>query len=202
MEQTVDQQEMRTVYYIVAPSGSGKTTLGRRLATEMDLPLYHADLVYNALAKKYDIDCSPAKLTIHTLWDNPNNFGIPSWGKYPSMADAKREAYAELLKGVTGDFIIEGFTLSFAFERDLVSDAVGVHRAVIIRLILDLGTWADFILRKPEPSPPPSQANLDSLNSVFETADGDITLEFSHPSQVTAASVGAACFDIDKTTDM
>jgi len=180
---------MRTVYYIIAPTSSGKTTAARALSAEMNLPLFHADLVYNELAKKYNAACSPAKLTQYELWNKPEEFGIESWGVHATMHGAKREIYCDLLKNASGDFIIEGFTLSFASERELVTDAIGAHRAVLLRIMLPFVLWRNFFTHKFPTLKAPGEAIFDRLSGVFEVMDDDLSLTFLHPEEITAQNV-------------
>lgn len=176
---------MRTVYYIIAPMASGKTTAAKTLSSQAGLQLFHADLVYNYLADKYNVDCPPAKLTNFTLWDNPQNFGISSWGEHATMTEAKGEAYRSLLQPAQGDFVIEGFTLSFPFERKLVRDAVGPHRGVIVRILMDFELWKSWYLGKFPGQPAPSQATLDRLLGVFSSNDpSEMILQVAHPSEI------------------
>jgi len=180
---------MRRVFYVIAPTSSGKTTSARRLSQEMGLPLYHADLVYNMLANSFPVDCEPEKLTRYELWSDPANFGLSSWGDYPDMDAAKRAKYVELLADEVGDFIIEGFTLSFAAERDMVENAVGPHEALIIRINLSFADWIELFKSRNGEEKLPTEQSFERLKNCFERNSTDIVLSVDHPELVSSSLI-------------
>jgi len=193
MEKANDMEKLRTVYYIVAPTSSGKTTSARRLSKEMGLPLVHADHAYNALAKKYNATCSPAKLTEYELWDKPEEFGIESWGVHASMHDAKREIYCDLIKNISGDFIIEGFTLSFISERELIEDVIGRHRSVIVRIKASFDQWCELYISKNNDKDVVRRVHaFNRLTECFTAKPDDFVIAVSHPREVNFERITSA----------
>ena len=176
---------MKTVYYVAAPQCSGKTTSARALAARMELPVYHADLVYNMLCAELNLDVPPGRLIDPRKWDDPGAHGLESWGDYPDMDAAKAPLFAKLLEGETGDFVIEGFTLSFASERALVEKVVGPHRAVLLQIDLTYEKWLEFFKsRHGEARKSPHQVVYKRLFSYFEAGPDDIVYTFSDPEKM------------------
>jgi hypothetical protein len=64
------------------------------------------------------------------------------------MWPVKREKYKEYLKNEKGDFIIQGFTLSFLAERDLVKIAIVPHKAILVRNCLEFEDWVELFTKK------------------------------------------------------
>lgn len=176
--------KMRRVYYVIAPTSSGKTTSSKKLSEEMSLPLYHADLVYNMLADSYPVDCAPEKLTRYELWADPANFGLSSWGEFPNMSAAKQAKYVEMLAGEAGDFIIEGFTLSFVAEREMIEKAVGVHEAVIFYIDLNFPDWIELFKKRNGDATLPSEQGFLRLKSCFTPKATDKVIRVDHPDRV------------------
>lgn len=177
---------MRRVFYIIAPTSSGKTTSSIKLSQEMGLPLYHADNIFNMLAETYPVNCLPAKLTQFELWGDPSNFGLSSWGAHPNMDGAKQEKYFELLKDEEGDFIIEGFTLGFVSERNMITNVVGPHEAFILRIDLSFEDWVGFFKRKFGENKLPTKESFLRLTKTFQQISTDKIYTVSHPSQVSS----------------
>jgi hypothetical protein len=175
---------MKTAYYIVGPSASGKTTAAKSLGARMGIPVYHADRVYNFLHDEYKTAVPAPRLTHYNKWDNPQNFGIESWGSYKNMEEAKAPMFERLITDKTSDIIIEGFTLSFPSERKHVERVIGPHRAVILRLDLPFEKWAEFFERKKGKPAHSRQALFDRLRSCFSTQEGDVVYTFDDPNMV------------------
>lgn len=176
---------MKTVYYVVAPQCSGKTTAARKLAKRMDLPLYHADLIYNMLRKELGLEAAPGRLVDPRKWDKPEEHGLESWGGHKNMDEAKAPLFEKLIEDKTGDIVIEGFTLSFKSERALVERVVGPHRAVILQIELPYETWLEFFKsRHGEDRKSPALATYERLTSYFEASPEDTVYKFSSPNGV------------------
>lgn len=175
---------MRTVYYIVGISCSGKTTAARRLASQLNLRLYHADLVYNQLHAKYGTTPPPSRLVDYRKWKNPRSFGIESWGDFKNIEEAKAPMFEGLIVDKSSDFIIEGFTLSFISERKHVEKVVGPHNAVIIRIDAPFCLWKEFFLRKKGKSAERRRDSYDRLRSCFAAQEGDTVHTVSHPDAI------------------
>lgn len=175
---------MRTVYYVIGPSASGKTTISKKLSKSMNLNIYHADNVYAYLHEKYDIKVPRPRLLLYRQWDDPKNFGIDSWGDYEDMHQAKKPMYKKLLQEEEFDFIIEGFSLSFKSERELVKAAVGPHRAILLRLDLPYENWAEFSLKKKGQLGNNAQKNYERLRECFERGEADTVYTFDDPDKI------------------
>jgi hypothetical protein len=168
---------MKTVYYIIAPTCSGKTTMALRLGTRMNLPVFHADTVYDLLHDTYSLPV-PAERLFDPEEVRKLNL---SWGEYSSMDEAKRPLYAELIKTADSDFIIEGFSLSFSHDRNLVAEAVGPHRVVILRIDLAFDKWCELYLKKMGKD---GSHLLDAYNRIrafFQPQEGDTVYSFKDP---------------------
>lgn len=183
-------KKIKTIYYLTAPTSSGKTTTAKRLSQELNLPIFHADLVYDMLCDRYQLSCPPATLIDPVLWNDPKNFGITSWGKYANIDDAKLELYEELLRSVDGDFIIEGFTLSLPSERAIISKVVGLHKAIVLRITLPFSQWREMYNKKNGFQVSDLHSSrYEYLHSMFSDCGAFKTAEYSHPDQISAFSV-------------
>lgn len=181
---------IKTVYYIAGPTSSGKTTAAIRLAREMNLPVFNADLVYDMLKDKYHTLGEAESLTAFELWSDPRNFGIKSWGEYESIDEAKVELYEALLCDATEDFIIEGFTLSLSTEREIVKKVVGKHRQVILRIDLSYGEWLRLYTKRSNREANGSyHREYEKLRSCFSGAGAFKVAEFDHPDKINAGTV-------------
>jgi hypothetical protein len=170
---------MKTVYYIVGPSCSGKTTAARNLAPKMDIPLYHADLVYDFLHDEYKPPLPASHLVHYHKWDDPKNFGIESWGSFKNIEEAKEPMFERLIENKNSDFIIEGFTLSFPSERKHVEKAAGPHRAVILRIDLPFERWAVLFEKKKRRSAQNRRPAFQRLRSCFTAQVSDTVYAFN-----------------------
>lgn len=173
---------MRTVYYIIGPTCSGKTTASKKLALRMELPLFHADLVYDQLHRNLGLDGPADQLINADRWNDPANYGLASWGDYPTMWEAKAPIMKDMLGDVEGDFIIEGFTLSYPEERFLVTRAIGVHRGILLRLDQPQDGWERFYVKRNGIKPHPG--NYERLRSAFKTMPKDTVYTFRDPNLV------------------
>jgi hypothetical protein len=174
----------KTVVYIIAPNASGKTTSAIKIAKEFGAELFHADKVYDILKEKYQVPVESSRLTVYELWDDPKNFGINSWGKHKNISEAKREIYKQILSDIKSDFIvIEGFTLSFSEERKMVEDAIGKHRAIIIRIVMPFENWSNFYEKKFGISLKES-ADFDRLTMCFSEMDNDEIYIVDDPNKI------------------
>jgi hypothetical protein len=179
--ETNAREDMKTVYYIVGPSSSGKTTAARKLVTKMDIPLYHADLVYDFLHQEYKPTVPASHLVHYRKWDDPRHFGLESWGPYKTIDEAKEPMFKRLIGDKESDIILEGFTLSFPSERKLVEKAVGPHRAVILRIDLPFEKWAEFFEKKKGKSAENRMPAFQRLRSCFAAQESDTVYVFSDP---------------------
>lgn len=175
---------MRKVYYIIAPTCCGKTTASHKLAKHFGIPLYHADHVYHALKKSYPITSPAGKLFDYRHWNDPEYYGLSSWGDHPDMDSAKKEKYEELLTGETGDFVIEGFTLSFDSERRMIKEIIGDHVVILLIIRPSYEQWIDFYISRKGDSFIPSERVFKRLNKCLELTSEDLVLWFSHPDLV------------------
>jgi hypothetical protein len=179
-----------TVYYIVAPTSSGKTTSALRLGNEMGLPVFHADLIYDMLKEKYEVKVPASVLIEYELWDKPQNFGLNSWGEYSNMDEAKEEMYKRLIGNVRGNFIIEGFTLSFASERKIIEKIIGKHNSEILRIDLSYQDWLRlYIARYGQNNINNLRTNFEKLRDCFSDEGAARILNFHHPKEVTAINI-------------
>lgn len=168
---------MKTVYYVVGPECSGKTTMSERLGKRMGLKVYHADIVYEMLKEEHSLSIRAEDLIHPAKWDNPRNFCLESWGDFPDIYAAKAPLFGKMLQNETDDFIIEGFTLSFIKERDLVEKAIGKHRAIILRIDAPYETWASFRVKREVR--PLSQHAYQSLQAQFAPQENDTVFTFN-----------------------
>lgn len=127
---------MRKIIYICGITASGKTTIANDLSKHMDLPVLSADDVYSMIARELKIDRAD-KLVIPGNTKGINNFN-----------ELKEKYYRALLDGVNGDFIIEGFTLGFKSERELINKILGKHKSTFFYLDIDFATWEVFTEKK------------------------------------------------------
>lgn len=167
---------MKTIYYIVGPTATGKTISAKQLGDDMKLPIYHADDVYNLCEQKIlqdeGIKIKAEDLTNHSYWNNPEKFGMKSWLKFSSFDELKLQMYRRLLCHELGDFIIEGFTLSFPSERLLIQKVVGDHRVVILRLLLLFNHWQELVRKKHNKEV--TKDHYNKLNGDFKASDKDV----------------------------
>lgn len=180
---------MKTVYYIIAPSCSGKSTAAVKLAEQMGIPQYHADSIYIVLHEEYKPNVKvPEDLIVPEKWDDPTYFGLQSWGQYPSMHEAKAPIYKRMIHPKDEDIIIEGFTLSFPKERELVRRVVGPHRAVILRLDLPYQRWIEFRNARwgneNHGKEEELAAEFKAHSTAFQAAPGDTVFTFKHPDEI------------------
>lgn len=103
---------MRHVIFITGITASGKTTVASRLASSLDVPYLPTDIVYSVLAEIVGFD-EPPKLVM------PEN-----WQPIPNITNLKRNLYKLILAGVKGDVIIEGFNLFFRHDREAIAEAL------------------------------------------------------------------------------
>ena len=171
---------MKTVYYITAPTCSGKTTMALRLGRRMELPVYHADTVYEMLQSRHQLSVPADR-----LFDPEEVERLHlDFGDYKNIVDAKRPLYAELITRKSGDFIIEGYSLSFADDRRLVSEAVGAHRSVILRINLPFEKWKHQYSLKMGQSGDHLLQAYERINSFFSAREGDVVYEFQDANAV------------------
>jgi alginate O-acetyltransferase complex protein AlgJ len=181
---TNDKME-KIVIYIVAPTASGKTISSIRLSKELDATLIHSDTVYDALKEKYNVPVDAARLTVYELWNNPKNFGITSWGEHAHIDQAKCEIYNELLSSITSNLIvIEGFTLSFPEERRMITNALGKHRSIIIRIVMPFEDWSVFYQTKF--GTVVRRLDFDKLTNCFAEMEGEEIYVVDNPNKVNA----------------
>lgn len=177
---------MKTVYYIIGPMASGKTTTATKLAARTGLPLFHADIPYQELHEKLGIVSQPASMMLDPeRWGSPEFFGLPSWGEHDTIQDALSPLFANMLsKSGDSDLIIEGFSLSFAREREIVRSAVGPHRAVLLRIHQPYGAWQRFFRSRWADMDMVSASEYDRLHSYFEAVEGDVVYTFRDPNAI------------------
>lgn len=175
---------MKTVYYVIGPMASGKTTSATKLAGLMKIPLFHADLVYTALHELIeDPTFSPEELIDPLRWGSPENYGLSSWLGCESMWQAKAPLYSDMLASAPDEFIIEGFTLSFQEERELVRRVIGEHKSYLLRLDLPYDRWiAQYAQRNAEYRP--DEPEYDVLRSYFSSSPHDIVYTFRDPNML------------------
>jgi hypothetical protein len=145
---------MRNIIYITGITASGKTTLAQKLADHLGLPFVKADDVYSMIGRELHYD-KPEKLVMPEAWD-----------KFPKFGLLKLKYYKELIKDISGDFIIEGFPLFFEQDRQLLTQAAGEHTATIFRLNLPFDVWQNYAGIKFGGSH--IKRDFDHLNSFFE----------------------------------
>lgn len=178
------EARMKTVYYVIGPMASGKTTSARNLAKRMDIPLFHSDIVYQQIHDALNIEKPADALLDPRLWDNPKYFGLSTWGEYETLQDAKAPRFNDMLAKAEGDFIIEGFSLGFLSERELVESAVGPHKAVLLHISIPYEAWKSFFLSRWPDTEPTDQASYDRLCSYFEAGSDDVVYTFRDPKMI------------------
>lgn len=145
---------MRNIIYITGITASGKTTLAEKLSDHLGIPFFKADDVYSMIAKEIN-------------WPRQEQLVLPEfWAKFPKFGLLKLKYYRELLKDVTGDFIIEGFPLFFEQDRQLIKQVVGEHFATFFRLNLSYKQWQKYANLKFGGSN--IERDFAMLNSYFE----------------------------------
>lgn len=175
---------MKTVYYVIGPMASGKTTSAMKLAELMKVPLFHADLVYSALHGLIENpEFAPEELIDPLRWNDPENYGLSSWLGFETMWEAKAPLYLDMLTNAPDTFIIEGFTLSFQEERDLVKQAIGEHQSYLLRLDLPYERWMVQYAKR-NPAYRPDQQEYDVLRSYFAASPQDIVYTFRDPNML------------------
>jgi SAM-dependent methyltransferase len=162
---------------------SGKTTAARKLAARMQIPMFHADLVYQELHDRMGLPGEAARLIVPHQWHNPSFFGIQSWDGCKSIDDAKAPILKRMLDGTTGDFIIEGYTLGLASERKLVERVIGPHRSIVLRIKLPYEKWVEFF-RTRWSKEPDTETAYNLLCNTFDGTGADAVYEFSDPKWV------------------
>jgi len=194
MKKANDMEQMRTVYYIVAPTSSGKTTSARRLSKEMGLPLVHADHAYTFISKLLDLRQEDyGRIYDYLLWEKPEEFGLESWLGHDHLDALKSHAYSNLLNSLEGDFIIEGFTLSFSSEREIIKDIIGHHRSVVIRILTSFDEWCElYILKNGDQDVVRREKTFKRLTNCFDAKHDDSVITFSHPREVALGRIASA----------
>ena len=153
---------MRNIIYITGITASGKTTIAQKLAVHLDLPFIKADDVYSMIGRELKYD-KPEKLVMPEAWGQFTNFG-----------ELKLKYYKELVKDITGDFIIEGFPLFFKQDRELLDKAIGDHTSTFFRFDLPFEVWQQYAGVKFGGSH--IRRDFDHLNSFFEAPDAFYTI--------------------------
>ena len=177
---------MKQVIYVVAPTSSGKTTSATNLSKEIGLPLIHADSAYHIIRDQLEISGDAGRLTDYRLWNSPKSFGLESWAGHAHLDALKPGAYKKLLEGVNGDFIIEGFTLSFISERNIINELVGDHKSIIVRIRTSFQQWTEFyIKRNKDVSVINRRKDFERLTNCFEPDSKSSIFTVSHPAEVT-----------------
>lgn len=176
---------MSVVLYVVGLTASGKSSVARELAFSLGLPLVSADQAYSLLQKKLGVQGHPGRLTDYQFWDNPENFGIKTWGAYESIWEAKQDCFSEILHGLTcSSFIIEGFTLAFSREREIVRNIVGAHESVILELKPSFDDWCDLFYKKFNESVAQRKFEYVRLSGCLQKSVAEKVFTFSHPEQI------------------
>ena len=151
-----------------------------RLGKRMGLPVYHSDSVFNMLRDAYDLPVSPERLCDPVEVAKLNL----SWGDNKDITSAKGPFYVKLIGDIPGDFIIEGFSLSFPEDRQLVFDAVGPHRPVILRIDLPFNKWCDFYQGKWGKEGHHLRQSYERLRSYFSAQPNETVYTFQDPNMI------------------
>lgn len=112
---------MRTVIYISGITAAGKTTAAKKLSAHLGIPLVIIDEAFNRIANKYGY-LRADKL----VW--PKNLS-----EFSGSDVAKEESFRMMIPP-SGDFIVEGFSLGFKGDRELLEKIIGPHKAVRFHL--------------------------------------------------------------------
>jgi hypothetical protein len=136
------------------------------------------------LASSYPVNCDAEKLTDYRLWEKPKNFGLETWGNHANMDAAKQEAYINLLKNEEGDFVIEGFTLGFPSERNLIANAIGPHKIILIYIDLNYEDWLNFYHKRYKSRSSSPQDVLARYKKCFESCDMGKIIIVSRPEDI------------------
>lgn len=145
---------MRHVVYLAGITASGKTTVAKRLAENLGIPHYQTDEVYSIIAKRLNY---PSAEQLVVPW---------KWKEFPRFGGLKHEAYKDVLGKEKGDFIIEGFTLYFEQDRQLIAQVIGEHWPTYFQLKPSVVTWLEWAEKKF--GKPHSYKDYDKLQEFFE----------------------------------
>lgn len=147
--------------YITGVTSTGKTTAADKLGEYMNVPVIHIDHIYNIIGRKAGHK-NPAELVFPEKWNQIENY-----------KRLKEDAFNHLLETEGKDrkdtIIVEGFTLFFKEERDMVERLLNPTWITMFRLNPDFETWAKQRMSKYGTTP--HYESWIALNKRFEKPD-------------------------------
>lgn len=157
--------------YITGVTSTGKTTAADKLGKYMDVPVIHIDHIYNIMGRKVG-------------YKNPAELVFPEkWKQIDGYKDLKKDAFKHLLETEGKDrkdtVIIEGFTLFFQEEREMVESILNPNWITMFKLKPDFETWAKQRMKKYGSTPHYDSwlvlnKRFESPNHYYEIKDPDV----------------------------
>lgn len=150
----------------------GKSTAAMKLGEELGLPVLHADQVLNDIAEGL-MFMKPEKLALREFEAEFSPLAVKL---------LKINAFQKLFADISGDFIIEGFTLGYKYERRIINKVLGEHRRVMLHIKPPYERWEKLALKK---GYHPTSANYKLWQGYFQPTDPDYTVyTLTAPEQV------------------
>lgn len=149
------------VIYITGVTSTGKTTHADKLGEYMEVPVIHIDHIYNIIGRKAG-------------YENPAALVFPEkWSKIENYKELKEDAFKHLLdtegKDIKDTVIIEGFTLFFKEERDMVEKILKPNWTTMFRLKPNFEKWVDQRIKKYGKTP--TYESWQALNKRFQAPE-------------------------------
>ena len=134
---------MKNVIYIAGIGATGKSSVASSLSKKLGIPMISTDEIYwsihEELVKKY-----PEIKTVH--WGTL--MLVENQKQYSDFNKLKERIYKVYLDKMGDSFIIEGFTLMYSEDRQLVEKIIGKHWMTFFLMGSSFGQWSRISLSK------------------------------------------------------